>query len=141
MKKRTGQRDPQRQVYWEQVMRRWQEGGRSVTDFCRAEGVRESAFYFWRRELARRNQQAVKGPRPKARQAASASRSPRPSQRSRPVSPPPSFLPVRVVKDGVAEAPHTIDIVLGQGRMVRVQSGFDRQTLVDVLAVLECRPC
>ena len=34
-------------------MRRWREGGQSVRTFCRAENVRESAFYFWRRELAR----------------------------------------------------------------------------------------
>ena len=138
MKKCTGQRDPQRQGHWEEVMRRWQEGGRSVKDFCRDEGVRESAFYFWRRELARRSQQSVKGARPKARRVTLASR-------SRPVSPrpglAPSFLPVRVVEDGMAEAPHAVEIVLGQGRTVRVQSGFDRQTLVDVLTVLECRPC
>ena len=34
-----------------------------------------------------------------------------------------------------------MEIVLGQGRTVRVQTGFDRQTLADVLAVLEARPC
>jgi hypothetical protein len=34
-----------------------------------------------------------------------------------------------------------VEIVLAQGRMVRVPAGFDRQTLVDVLALLEARPC
>ena len=56
MKKRIRRGDPQRQSYWEEVMRRWREGGQSVRAFCRAEGMRESAFYFWRRELARRGQ-------------------------------------------------------------------------------------
>jgi hypothetical protein len=34
-----------------------------------------------------------------------------------------------------------VEIILTQGRAVRVQAGFDRQTLADVLAVLEARPC
>ena len=54
---------------------------------------------------------------------------------------PPSFLPVHVVEDGVPEVAHAVEIVLGRGRTVRVQAGFDRQTLADVLAVLEARPC
>jgi hypothetical protein len=41
----------------------------------------------------------------------------------------------------VAEADHSVEIILGQGRTVRVQAGFDRQTLADVLAVLEVQPC
>ena len=53
MKKRIRRGDPQRQRYWEEVVRRWKESGRSVRDFCRAEGLRESAFYFWRRKLER----------------------------------------------------------------------------------------
>jgi hypothetical protein len=46
-----------------------------------------------------------------------------------------------VVEDAAAEATDAVEIVLTQGRTVRVRSGFDRQTLVDVLAVLEVRPC
>jgi hypothetical protein len=52
-----------------------------------------------------------------------------------------SLLPVRVVEETVAEATHGVEIVLACGRTVRVRSGFDRQTLMDVLAVLEVRPC
>ena len=55
----------------------------------------------------------------------------------------PSFLPVHVVKPtpDVAEGALDVEIVLGQGRTVRVRAGFDRQTLADVLTVLEARPC
>jgi len=42
-------------------MRRWKEGGQAVRAFCRAEGLRKSAFYFWRRELTRRGQRAGRG--------------------------------------------------------------------------------
>ena len=53
MEKQIRRGDPRRQNYWEEVVRRWQEDGRSVRDFCQAEGLRESAFYFWRRKLRR----------------------------------------------------------------------------------------
>jgi transposase-like protein len=156
MKKRIRRGDLQRQRYWEEVVRRWGEGGGSVRAFCRAEGLRETAFYFWRRKLARRGQQtcnpdtsrraseAVKDSELHARPAAPASRSStRVSPRHGPVT---SFLPVQVVESAsqhpaVAESPHGVEIVLAQGRTVRVWAGFDRQTLADVLAVLEARPC
>ena len=121
MKKRIPGGDPQRRSYWQDVVRRWREGGQSVRAFCRAEGLRESAFYFWRRELARRGHRA-------RRQPVSA-------------SPSPAFLPVKLVSDKPVEAAQGIEIVLAHGRVVRVRAGFDRQTLADVLAMLEVRPC
>jgi transposase-like protein len=121
-------------------VRRWKESGGSVREYCRAVGLRESAFYFWRRKLAGQgrptaaandSQPVVPGrvpvaPRPERRS----------SQRSRP-----SFLPVRLTGNDPTEATCRVEIVLAGGRTVRVRAGFDRQTLVDVLAVLEARPC
>ena len=131
----------QRQSYWQEVLRRWREGGQSVRAFCRAEGLRESAFYFWRRELDRGCQRAdaVIGSPSQVRTDTPAARLPKRAS-SRHTSPP-SFLPVQVVKDGVTEATDGVEIILGPGRTVRVRAGFDRQTLADVLAVLEVRPC
>jgi transposase-like protein len=142
MKKRIRHGDPQRQRYWEEMVRRCREGGQSVRAFCRAEGLRESAFYFWRRELMRRSQL----------DAGRDSPSQKPVLRSSKRSPPrhvpaPSFLPMHLAERRAAETVHGVEIILGQGRApaervaVRVQAGFDRQTLVDVLAVLEGRPC
>ena len=127
MKKRIRHGDPQRQSYWEEVVRRWREGGQSVRAFCRAEELRESAFYFWRRKLARGGHRT--GKRVSPRHGAT-----------------PSFLPVHVVGPasrcpGAAEADRGVEIILGQGCTVRVRAGFDRQTLAAVLAVLEVRPC
>jgi hypothetical protein len=48
---------------------------------------------------------------------------------------------VRMVEASAAEAACGIEIVLAHGRTVRVPAGFDRQTLAEVLAVLEDRPC
>ena len=151
MKKRGRRGDPRKQSYWEALFRRWKESGQSVRAFCCAEGVRESAFYCWRRTLARRGQRvdAAGGVRSRARSAAPTSRSPQ-------HGPTPSFLPVHVVAPasgfptsgcpGVAEAGYPlagrgVEIVLAQGRTVRVPPGFDRQTLAEVLAVLEAWPC
>jgi hypothetical protein len=178
MKKRVRRGDPERRAYWEATLRRWREGGQSVRAFCRAEGLRESAFYFWRRELSRRGLRIRKGAAtvPAAHSSG------------------PAFLPVHVVTPegngaGVAEAGRAplgqrpggyrsghprsgsagvgspvalvgsgrlagsgVEIVLAHGGAagvpacgsrvaVRVRAGFDRQTLRDVLAVLEDRPC
>ena len=141
MKKRVRQGGSERQMYWEEAMRRWKESGQSVRAFCHNEGVRESAFYFWRRELAQRSQStdAVRKSRPPASPLTTASHS---SERaSARHSSAPSFLPVRVVEDVAAEATNGVEIILAHGCTVRVRSGFERQTLVDVLAVLEVRPC
>lgn len=120
MRKPISGGDSQRQSYWADVVRRWREAGQSVRAFCRAEGLAESAFYFWRRELEHRSD-AV------SRQSASAASGP-------------SFLPVRLVRDDRA-ADQAIEIRLKHGRVVHVRAGFDRQALADVLAVLEAQPC
>ena len=51
------------------------------------------------------------------------------------------FLPVRVVSPGAEENSGGLEIALAGGRVVRVRPGVDLQTLADVLAVLEVRPC
>jgi hypothetical protein len=103
-------------------------------------GVRESAFYFWRRKLTHCGERAdaengsrSQGPMPRGLPPSSRGRS-RENQA-------PSFLPVRMAEAGVAKAAYGIEIVMAQGRTVRVPAGFDRQTLAEVLAVLEDRPC
>jgi hypothetical protein len=141
MKKRIRRCDPRKQRQWEAVVERWRESGRSVRDYCQAEGLRESSFYFWRRELARRSQtQSVASPALlEASGPVPASAGPK-----RPPSPrrgTASFLPVRLVEDAAAKATCGVEIVLACGRRVRVGAGFDRQTLLNVLAVLEARPC
>jgi hypothetical protein len=46
--------------YGEGIVRRWKESGQSAREYCRAEGLRESAYYFWRHALSGI---AKKGPR------------------------------------------------------------------------------
>jgi transposase-like protein len=145
MKRAFRRGDPQRQSYWQGVMWRWKESGQSVRGFCRAEGLRESAFFFWRRKLEHRSGAGrMRKPRHKASRLAPATQlsdglsSPRHST--------PLFLPVRVTapaseRANAAESQRGVEIVLAQGRTIRVPQGFDRQTLAEVLAVLETRSC
>ena len=62
MRKRISGGEVQRQSYGQDVVGRWRESGESVRAFCRAEGLRESTFYFWRRELARRGHRVDRQP-------------------------------------------------------------------------------
>jgi hypothetical protein len=93
MKKRTRRGDPRRRTYWEAVVRRWRKSGQSVRAFCRAEELRESAFYFWRRKLGQRGCGKVVGNGPQLRGDPPTPASPSPSRVSPGHSPSPCFLP------------------------------------------------
>ena len=98
---------PRRESYWRQVLARWKRSGLSVRAFCGAEGLKPMTFYWWRRELARRDQ------------------------------PQPAFLPVRVLAESAEPSTMGIEVVLANGRSVRVSAGFDPRTLVRVVELLE----
>jgi transposase-like protein len=75
---KTKHRDPQREQFWRKAMSAWQASGLSVQQYCLRHELKESSFYFWRRELLRRD----------ARNAATMS---------------PEFVPVTVVPAGALE--------------------------------------
>jgi transposase len=101
-------RDLDRESYWRTVLARWRRSELSVRAFCQAEGVSEPTFYVWRRKLDRAE-----------------------SRR-------PAFLPVHVVADVVEPSViRGIEIVLANGRCLRVQPGFDPSTLVTLIDLLE----
>jgi hypothetical protein len=51
------------------------------------------------------------------------------------------FLPVRVVAERHREEGRSVELLLGDGRRLRIPLGFDRQTLLDVLGLLEEQGC
>lgn len=122
-------RDPARERFWRRAIRRQEESGLGVRDFCQREGLKDWTFRWWRQELARRDQHA--GSTARVEPAGS------------PTEVPPAFLPVRVVdpESGAPRPPAPIEIVLSDGPTVRVPEGFDPQTLRAVLTVLEGRRC
>jgi hypothetical protein len=92
--------------------------GLSVRSYCIGRGLREHGFYWWRRELTRRDA---------AKSSASS-------------SVPPAFVPVTVAAHVPASAGGRIEIVLPGNRRVRVIGTVDHQMLSDVLAVLNAQP-
>jgi hypothetical protein len=113
------------------MLREWRRSGLSVRDFCDWQGLSEPSFYSWRRELAKRDGESVVG----APRAANG--------RARPTTADGRFLPVQVVADAALEsgADRCLEVQLPTGVRLLIPSGFDRQTLADVLAALEARAC
>jgi hypothetical protein len=72
------QRDPQREQSWREVLVEFRASGQSVREFCQQRRLVESAFYYWQRELQRRDAE------------------PAPSS-------PPAFVPVKVVAAATIE--------------------------------------
>ena len=139
------ERDGQKQSGWQDVVRRQAESGQSVRGYCRQAGIKESAFYWWRRELARRSRQGQNLRRPPG----VACRPPSVVRRQATERPPArksagmtaTFLPVRVVAERRREEGRGVEILLGDGRRLRIPPGFDRQTLLQVLGLLEEQGC
>ncbi len=127
MKRKGPRRSSEKQRFWRRAVAQWRRSGQSVRDYCRTNALSEPSFYAWRRELTQRRRSS---PGAGLRVAGGGTV---------------SFLPVRVVAAAnrlpAAADAGGVEIVLDRQRTVRVRAGFDRQTLADVLAVLEARPC
>lgn len=118
---RVTRRDRAKESFWRRVIADHAESGLSVRAWCAGQRVREASFYWWRKQLARRDAKR------------------------------PTLVPVRVTSDsstGDASAQAVIDsfmtnsprgrmeIVLPDKHRVRITGPVDRQALSDVLGVL-----
>jgi hypothetical protein len=113
-------RDPAKERFWRRMLRRFARSGLNIRDFCKGQHLREPSFYHWRPVLAQRDHEAA----PPAQVA------------------PLSFLPVQIRADvptapvPAAPAP-AIEVVLVNGRCLRVPAGFDAELLRRLLVLLE----
>jgi len=106
-------RDPELEQQWRRRVAAWRESGRTAREFCETHGLSVSALYSWRGVLKQRDR-----------------------ERSESESP---FVAVEVA---AAAGTTPIEIVLGDGRRVLVNSGTMRRDLVNVLSALdEPRSC
>jgi len=112
------------EAYWRRVVHRQAASGGTVRDFCRRNKLRESTFYFWRRELLRRDA-ASQGRRDRDRPPARA-----------------AFVPVSVKPEAAEPAGRDdpadaqagrIEIMLPGGQRIGLTPPVDRQALADVL--------
>ena len=59
-------RDPKKESFWRELLLRQSSSGLSVRCFCEREGLKETAFYFWRAGIRRRDRQANDARKPGA---------------------------------------------------------------------------
>lgn len=164
-KTRLRQTDPAKERYWRDVVHRQPLSGQSVREYCLQTGVKESAFYWWRRELARRSEtrkadrpRPARGQKPEGSSASEGNDQPeklprgRRPRRGKPNTARPlgsrssaseasPFVPIHLLADNSPANAPGVEIHLSNGGMICVRPGFDRQTLEEVLAALEVRPC
>jgi hypothetical protein len=58
------QRDLRRERSWREAMAEFRTSGQSVREFCAQRRLVESAFYYWQRELQRRDAEPVRSASP-----------------------------------------------------------------------------
>jgi hypothetical protein len=137
---RTGRGSSEREAYWRQAVGDWSRSGLSKVAFCRERDLSPSGFHWWKGELARRD-----AARLRSRSTSSS------SAKDRAPKAMPAFVAVRLAEGSVAGAavpPRVeggdgvaVEVVLGNGRRVRVGSGFDAGLLARVVSVLEGLAC
>ncbi len=128
-------------VDWATLFREWRDSGLTQPEFCQRRGV---SLHTFRRRLYH----------PDARPATVDARRPAAARVVRPAAPPagerpPDFLPVRVVGDdlpSLVPAPRPspgrpAEVILAGGRRIAVPPGFDAETLLRLIAVLEPTRC
>jgi hypothetical protein len=115
----SGKDDAEKARYWQRTISEAARSGMSTRAFCRQRRLRESRFYWWQRKL--------RGNRP-------AGVTPMPGAPGRPAS-------FALVSDEAGAADAGIELVLGDGRKLRIRRGADEETLRTVLAALERPRC
>jgi hypothetical protein len=135
---RKGERDPERERFWRAALRRQQRCGLTAREFCRGERLAETAYYYWRKELARRDRE--RRPRSRLRKRVPGAASSAASGRRRMLSAP-RFQELAILGGPSSAASGGLEIILPDGCRVRLAPEVDRALLADVLQALEARRC
>ena len=115
--------DAAKQRRWLEFIRRWQQSQTTVREFRQRHQVSEASFFSWRRVLRDRGLLDE----PMAAKAAKASAAA------------PAF--VKLAWSEAEPIVSPIEVVLNQRRLLRVRPGFDADTLLELVRLLEERAC
>jgi transposase-like protein len=114
--------DASKQRRWLALIQLWQQSNFTVREFCQRHSVREASFFAWRRTLRKRGLFHDPPPQP---------RKPTPNT--------PAFLQLTPAAE--SPTPTAIDLVLNEHRLLRVRPGFDSDTLLQLVRLLEEPAC
>ena len=110
------QRDIEKERQWAKVIREATRSGMSIREFCAKRKLKESQFYWWQRKL--RDQRADRARRRK-------------TVKSRETA-----ATFALVSDEPGQLDAGIELVLSEGRRVRISRGVDEETLRTVLSAV-----
>ena len=105
--------DVEKQRYWQRIIGDAASSGMSIREFCRQRRLRESQFYWWQRKLKMRRRERSK-----------------PGVQDRAAS-------FALVSEDGMEMPAGLELVLRDGRRLRISQGVQEETLRAVLAAME----
>jgi hypothetical protein len=106
--------DVEKQRYWQRTIGEGARSGMSIREFCRQRRLKEAQFYWWQRKL-KAGREERKTVRPIGRGAAS----------------------FALVSDETGNIPAGLELVLRDGRRLRISPGVEEETLRAVLAAVE----
>jgi hypothetical protein len=111
-------RDVEKARYWQRTIGEAARSGISIREFCRQRRLKESQFYWWQHKL--------KGDR---------------QERMRKLGGHRGAASFALVSEEPGATDAGIELVLGDGRRLRIRQGVDEATLRAVLAALESPRC
>ena len=116
---KSKQTDAEKRRYWQKMVREATRSKFSIREFCRRNHVKESQYFWWQRKLNGNR-------RPKGFQKAGNKRNDA------------SFA---LVSNEAEALDAGIELILQDGRRLRISRGVDEQTLRSVLAAVETTEC
>jgi transposase-like protein len=108
------ERDAEKARYWQRIIREAARSGTSIREFCRQRRLKESQFYWWQHKLKAGRRGRTTPGQGVTRGAAS----------------------FALVSDEPEATDAGIELVLGDGRRLRIRKGVDEETLRAVLAAV-----
>jgi len=114
----SGKGDAEKARYWQRTIREAVRSGMSIREFCRQRRLKESRFYWWQRKLKVSRGDRIRKAGVQADRASFA-----------------------LVSDEPGMIDAGIELVLGDGRRLRIRQGVEEETLRAVLAALEPSRC
>ncbi len=110
-----GQRDPKRERFWRDMLRRQQRSGLTARAFCAKEQLAETAFHAWRRTLRERDAERRRVP---------------------PAKPTPAFMPVVVREVDLLDQGHIV-VDLRGGRAMRLPLSMPVEHVARLVGAIE----